>query len=132
MEILAIIKSKSKEDQVVVVSQFRPPIGNKVLEFPAGIVYSLITHTLIIILGLIDAGETPDQAALRELKEECGYSDAGPPCIILCESNSLAGVKIVGTSPIAVMEPGMSNANGILVNIEVFFDKFASFETTIR
>lgn len=52
--------------------------------------------------------------------------------IILCESNSLAGVKIVGTSPIAVMEPGMSNANGILVNIEVFFDKFASFETTIR
>ena len=30
-----------------------------------------------IILGLIDEGETTKDAALRELKEECGYEGTG-------------------------------------------------------
>jgi len=42
----------------LLVEQFRPPMGRSTLEFPA---------------GLIDDDETPEQAALRELREETGY-----------------------------------------------------------
>ena len=44
--------------------------------------------------GLIDAGETAAQAALRELKEETGYSGA-----------------VAEVSPVCYSDPGMSNAN---------------------
>jgi hypothetical protein len=37
VEILAIVTSKERADHIVLVTQFRPPIGKKVLEFPAGI-----------------------------------------------------------------------------------------------
>eukprot|EP00529_Nitzschia_sp_RCC80_P032433 CAMPEP_0113502644 /NCGR_PEP_ID=MMETSP0014_2-20120614/33685_1 /TAXON_ID=2857 /ORGANISM="Nitzschia sp." /LENGTH=235 /DNA_ID=CAMNT_0000397487 /DNA_START=222 /DNA_END=926 /DNA_ORIENTATION=- /assembly_acc=CAM_ASM_000159 len=42
----------------ILVEQFRPPVRQATLEFPA---------------GLIDKDETPEQAALRELREETGY-----------------------------------------------------------
>jgi 8-oxo-dGTP pyrophosphatase MutT (NUDIX family) len=45
-------------DRLVLVRQYRPPAAGDVIEFPA---------------GLIDAGETPEAAALRELLEETGY-----------------------------------------------------------
>ncbi len=44
--------------RLVLVRQYRPPARAAVLEFPA---------------GLIDPGETPQQTALRELREETGY-----------------------------------------------------------
>jgi ADP-ribose pyrophosphatase len=43
----------------VLIEQFRIPFEAEVLEFPA---------------GLIDSGETPEQAAERELAEETGYT----------------------------------------------------------
>ena len=43
---------------LVVIRQFRPPPGRLVYEFPA---------------GLINPGEDPVEAAVRELKEETGY-----------------------------------------------------------
>lgn len=59
MDILAVLEHKSnpdnKEKFVVVVLQFRPPLGQLSLEFPA---------------GLIDEGESAEVAALRELAEE--------------------------------------------------------------
>jgi len=46
-------------NELILVKQFRKPINKYVIEFPAGI---------------IDEGETPQQAALRELKEETGFN----------------------------------------------------------
>ncbi|GLD48139.1 ADP-sugar pyrophosphatase [Lates japonicus] len=56
--IIALLKRTLHKDCVVMVKQFRPPMGCCTLEFPA---------------GLIDDGETAEAAALRELKEETGY-----------------------------------------------------------
>lgn len=42
----------------ILVEQYRHPLGSKMLEFPG---------------GAIDAGETSEQAAIRELEEETGY-----------------------------------------------------------
>ncbi|XP_008399668.1 ADP-sugar pyrophosphatase [Poecilia reticulata] len=56
--IIALLKRTLHKDCVVMVKQFRPPMGGNTLEFPA---------------GLIDEGETAAVAALRELKEETGY-----------------------------------------------------------
>lgn len=57
--------------RVVLIRQFRPPVGQWVLELPA---------------GLIDAQELPEVAAMRELKEETGYVGSrvlhmGPPMV---------------------------------------------------
>uniref|UniRef100_K3W4Z8 Nudix hydrolase domain-containing protein n=1 Tax=Globisporangium ultimum (strain ATCC 200006 / CBS 805.95 / DAOM BR144) TaxID=431595 RepID=K3W4Z8_GLOUD len=57
--------------QVILIRQFRPPVGNWVVELPA---------------GLIDGDEAPEIAAYRELKEETGYVASkvlhmGPPMV---------------------------------------------------
>lgn len=44
--------------RLILIRQYRPPAGSMVLEFPA---------------GLIDPGESPESAALRELREETGF-----------------------------------------------------------
>jgi 8-oxo-dGTP pyrophosphatase MutT (NUDIX family) len=44
--------------RLLLIRQYRPPMDGFVLEFPA---------------GLVDPGETPEQAAVRELLEETGY-----------------------------------------------------------
>lgn len=49
---------KNGHPEILLQKQFRPPVGKICIEVPA---------------GLIDAGETPAQCALRELKEETGY-----------------------------------------------------------
>jgi ADP-ribose pyrophosphatase len=64
--IIAVVKGDTPS--LVLVKQFRPPIDNFSLEFPA---------------GLIDPGESVTAAALRELEEETGYTgnvvQVGPP-----------------------------------------------------
>eukprot|EP01126_Amoeba_proteus_P003984 TRINITY_DN11358_c0_g2_i2.p1 TRINITY_DN11358_c0_g2~~TRINITY_DN11358_c0_g2_i2.p1 ORF type:complete len:166 (+),score=36.41 TRINITY_DN11358_c0_g2_i2:69-566(+) len=57
VDVLAVIKNNG-EEKVVIELQYRPPLKKLCLEFPS---------------GLVDEGETPGQAALRELKEETGY-----------------------------------------------------------
>ena len=53
-----MILARTVEGKWVMTEQYRLGTGKIALEFPAGI---------------IDKGETPEQAAIRELQEECGY-----------------------------------------------------------
>lgn len=53
-----LILARTKEGKWVMTEQYRHGTGAIALEFPAGI---------------INKGETPEQAAVRELQEECGY-----------------------------------------------------------
>jgi 8-oxo-dGTP pyrophosphatase MutT (NUDIX family) len=71
------VHTGSADPDVVLVSQFRPPLGQRCIELPA---------------GLSDAGETPLESAVRELKEETGYSGT-----------------TLGTSPVIAGEPGLTN-----------------------
>ncbi|MCQ2379016.1 MAG: NUDIX hydrolase [Victivallaceae bacterium] len=53
------------DDEYILVRQFRPPAGKKLIEFPA---------------GLIENGESPETTAARELYEETGYSGSVTHC----------------------------------------------------
>jgi len=64
-----IIARTVPEDCIILVKQFRPPVGGYEISFPA---------------GLIDPGETAEETAPRELLEETGYVgtllNVGFPC----------------------------------------------------
>jgi ADP-ribose pyrophosphatase len=53
------IVALTPEGKILVVSQFRFGVGKTTVEIPA---------------GLIESGEAPPEAAIRELKEETGYT----------------------------------------------------------
>jgi ADP-ribose pyrophosphatase len=54
-----VIAAQPSPDEIVLVEQYRYPIGKRQWEVPA---------------GTIDEGEDPDACAARELREETGYS----------------------------------------------------------
>ncbi|RDB21210.1 putative Nudix hydrolase P35G2.12 [Hypsizygus marmoreus] len=90
VDVLAILRSKTNAFPLstVIIEQYRPAIDKFIIELPA---------------GLVDEGETPEQAAFRELEEETGY-----------KADSL-----VELSPVIVSDPGMTNANMQLVVLNV-------------
>lgn len=85
--IATVIKHPSNPPSTIVILQYRPPVDAVCVEFPA---------------GLIDEGETPETAALRELHEETGYQG---------DSAEM--------SPTIVSDPGMSTANMQLAMVKV-------------
>ncbi|MDQ7787118.1 MAG: NUDIX hydrolase [Thermodesulfovibrionales bacterium] len=56
---IVVIVPVTNEGETILTKQFRPPVNNYVIEFPA---------------GLNDKGDTLEEAAKRELIEETGYS----------------------------------------------------------
>ena len=61
VDIIPILRHSSGADgdkEVILLKQYRPPVNATVLEFPA---------------GLVEEGEDPLEAGLRELKEETGF-----------------------------------------------------------
>ncbi|KAF5877633.1 putative adp-ribose pyrophosphatase protein [Botrytis fragariae] len=84
--IVAIIQ-KETGPELVLQKQYRPPLDKVVIEVPA---------------GLIDEGETAEEAALRELKEETGYVG------VLSES-----------TPIMFNDPGFCNTNLKMVHVTI-------------
>ena len=57
MGVVAILQ-KPSGPELLLQKQFRPPANKAMIEVPS---------------GLIDPGETAEQCAVRELKEETGY-----------------------------------------------------------
>lgn len=74
-------------ERYVMIRQYRPPTNGYVLEFPA---------------GLVDPGESPENTALRELREETGYTG-----------------KIRWIGPFCLTSPGMSTEGVHIAFVDV-------------
>ena len=87
--ILALLRHPDRptEPELLLVNQWRPPVRATTIELPA---------------GLIDAGESATDAALRELKEETGYR----------------GVN-ASASGVLAMSPGLTDETITMVKVEV-------------
>ncbi|CAG8696609.1 23943_t:CDS:2, partial [Racocetra persica] len=86
VDIHAVIKNVNSP-LIILVVQYRPPIGKYCIEFPS---------------GLINAGESIEAAALRELCEETGYTG-----------------KIQSISDPICYEPGLTTSMTRVVDVEV-------------
>lgn len=84
---VAIIPFMKPSGRIILVRQFRPPAKGYVIEFPA---------------GLIDTGESPEETAVRELKEETGYTG-----------------RIVRILPLSFSSPGLSGESVSIIIMEV-------------
>jgi 8-oxo-dGTP pyrophosphatase MutT (NUDIX family) len=84
---IVAILDKATGPEILLQKQFRPPVDKVVIEVPA---------------GLIDAGETPEQAAVRELKEETGYVGS-----------------VSESSPVMFNDPGFCNTNLRMVHVNI-------------
>ncbi|KAK7701907.1 ADP-ribose diphosphatase [Diaporthe eres] len=73
--------------EIVLQKQYRPPANQVMIEVPA---------------GLVDEGETAEQSAVRELKEETGYVG-----------------KVTESSPLMWNDPGFCNTNLRMVHVSI-------------
>ncbi|XP_032740922.1 ADP-sugar pyrophosphatase isoform X2 [Rattus rattus] len=87
VSVIPVLQRTLHHECIVLVKQFRPPMGGYCLEFPA---------------GLIEDGESPEAAALRELEEETGYKGDIAEC-----------------SPAVCMDPGLSNCTTHVVTVTI-------------
>lgn len=91
--IIAVLEKPGSPPALLLQKQFRPPIGKITIEVPA---------------GLVDANETAEECALRELYEETGYRG-----------------EIADTDRSCLMfnDPGMCNTNLHMVHVKIDLSK---------
>ncbi len=74
---VAVLVPLTDLKEVVLVEQFRPPVGQRVIELPAG-----------LIGDQSELGESPLVAASRELEEETGFSAGTLKLLMVCPSSA--------------------------------------------
>ena len=85
---MAILENPATgQREILLQKQYRPPVDKVTVEVPA---------------GLVDEGESAEQAAVRELREETGY----------------VGV-VTETSPIMYNDAGFCNTNLRMVHVSI-------------
>ncbi|KAH8588510.1 NUDIX hydrolase domain-like protein [Bisporella sp. PMI_857] len=84
--IVAILE-KPSGPEIILQKQYRPPVGKVCIEVPA---------------GLVDGGESAEDAAVRELREETGYVGAASE-----------------RSPVMWNDPGFCDTNLRMVRVEI-------------
>ncbi|KAM3926483.1 ADP-sugar pyrophosphatase [Leptodactylus fuscus] len=89
--VIPVLQRTLHYECIVLIKQFRPPLGCFCLEFPA---------------GLIDENETAEQAGLRELEEETGYTG-----------------EVMECSPVACLDPGLSNCTTYVLTVHINGDQ---------
>lgn len=94
VDVVAVIKnSQGQATNVILVVQYRPALGAFSVEFPS---------------GLVDGGEEPATAAIRELQEETGFSQ-----------ESGHKINVISTSVPVAYEPGLTSSCSKVVVVEV-------------
>lgn len=83
VEIVPILRRKGFPNELIVIAQYRAPVGKIFLELPA---------------GLVDKGEDPVAAALRELYEETGYRGT----VLRCSPVTHFGMAVSSTSSMVI------------------------------
>ena len=86
----AVIINVIDDDKVILVKQFRIPLNKYSIEFPA---------------GLIDPGESIENSAIRELKEETGFTG-----------------KVISTSPPVCTSAGITDEIVYFVEMQLASD----------
>lgn len=102
---VVVIPVTRESGSLLLIRQYRVPLGVHALEFPA---------------GLIDDGEEAEEAALRELREETGYSGEvvflSPP---VCTSPGLTSELVYAVRVLCTEEPAGPPAPEASEQIEV-------------
>lgn len=107
VDMVPILMQHGKPDCLVMAVQFRAPVQAYTLEFPAGS-SSQCCHLTYYATGLINQGETPEEAAKRELLEEVGFHGT-----------------ILQQSPVIFYDTSISSDNGILFVMKVHVPIFS-------
>ncbi|KAJ5182845.1 hypothetical protein N7492_000461 [Penicillium capsulatum] len=99
------ILNKPEGPELLLQKQYRPPIDMVVIEVPA---------------GLIDAGESPEVCAVRELKEETGYVGVAEETSPVMYNGTWMPPLVEWDADFYVCgDPGLCNTNLNMVHVRV-------------